>query len=70
MTHAHPQYGAAASNPCHALLLRSAALLMQVPPYELTEVGWGEFDIIVTVHFRVRIIMLLLKLSLLQADVG
>lgn len=25
----------------------------QLPPYELTEVGWGEFDIIVTVHFRV-----------------
>ena len=26
---------------------------VEVPPYELTEVGWGEFDIIVTVHFRV-----------------
>ncbi|PRW61190.1 transcription initiation factor TFIID subunit 14b [Chlorella sorokiniana] len=25
---------------------------VEVPPYELTEVGWGEFDIIVTVHFR------------------
>lgn len=24
------------------------------PPYELTEVGWGEFDIIVRLHFRVR----------------
>jgi YEATS domain-containing protein 4 len=23
------------------------------PPYELTEVGWGEFDIVVTVHFHV-----------------
>lgn len=27
---------------------------VEFPPYELTEVGWGEFDIIVTVHFRVR----------------
>lgn len=24
---------------------------LTVPPYELTEVGWGEFDIAVTVHF-------------------
>lgn len=28
---------------------------MEFPPYELTEVGWGEFDIVVTVHFRVRL---------------
>jgi len=26
---------------------------VEFPPYELTEVGWGEFDIIVTLHFRV-----------------
>lgn len=25
---------------------------VEFPPYELTEVGWGEFDIVVTVHFR------------------
>lgn len=28
---------------------------VEFPPYELTEVGWGEFDIVVTVHFRVRL---------------
>lgn len=27
---------------------------VEVPPYELTEVGWGEFDIIVVLHFKVR----------------
>lgn len=25
---------------------------IEFPPYELTEVGWGEFDIIVTLHFK------------------
>ncbi|PSC73245.1 transcription initiation factor TFIID subunit 14b [Micractinium conductrix] len=25
---------------------------VEVPPYELTEVGWGEFDIIVVLHFK------------------
>jgi hypothetical protein len=27
---------------------------IEFPPYELTEVGWGEFDIVVTLHFHVR----------------
>ncbi len=26
---------------------------VEFPPYELTETGWGEFDIVVTLHFRV-----------------
>jgi transcription initiation factor IIF auxiliary subunit len=27
---------------------------VEMPPYELTETGWGEFDIVVVLHFRVR----------------
>ncbi len=26
---------------------------IEFPPYELTEVGWGEFDIVITLHFQV-----------------
>ena len=30
---------------------------IEFPPYELTEVGWGEFDIVVTLHFHVRLLL-------------
>ena len=32
---------------------------IEFPPYELTEVGWGEFDIVVTLHFHVSCWLLL-----------
>lgn len=50
----HSRSTALRPQPCVTHVACSIAVPMQVPPYELTEVGWGEFDIIVTVHFRVR----------------